>query len=331
MEELKWGFSRREKIGLFGIATIILFLLLLNIFWSHNSENTSPENAIVFQQALEKANQERVLIAKKREEQKKSHTHKYSKKDWQKNKVYTNKKKSNFKPLDEEKNKKISLDENQSKVSEVKLDFFNPNTATFETFKSLGIPERTAQTIINFRLKGGKFLKAEDLKVVYGITEKIFQELKDYVLIPKPTVKPQAPKRQPIKIAKVEMNQSNAEDWMKLRGIGPTLSARIIKYRDKLGGFVAIEQLQEVYNLPDSTFNSIKLQLILDYSVIKKSIPNSSYKELISHPYITKSIAGKIISKMDRNEKFKNWKEFQNFLKITPKELRNIQHYFTIS
>jgi len=327
MEELTWGFTKREKIGLFGIATIVLLLLFLNNFYQKTTEKNQFNESNTFQQAIEQANKERELLAQVKIEKKQAYENRF------KNKKYPKKNESKFQA--KEKNqaaqiKKLKESKDNSIPVTFQLSTFNPNIANLETLINLGLSKRTAQTIINFRNKGGKFLKAEDLKVVYGISEKIYQNLKDYILIPNKDSKPPTHKTKLKPVLKIAINVSSAEEWMELRGIGPTLSNRIVKYRDKLGGFASIDQLTEVYNLPDSTFQNIKAQLTLTQAITKQSINALNFKQLISHPYINKSMAGKIISRKDRNEKFNSWKEFQDFLKITPKQLENIQYYFTI-
>ncbi len=330
MKESNWGFSRREKIGMFGIASIIAILFLANMFYTKASNKNDKQDISSFQKAIEEANKERALIAQEKKDKKNSFRKTY-KNQYKNNGSKTKssiKSKVESKPISTVEQNEIAqkVDDNLPKIE---MSFFNPNNATLDELAKLGIPKRTCQTIINFRNKGGKFLKAEDLKVVYGISEPIYKRLKQYIQIPDVVKKKKDIPKEKVLI-KIPLNGSTAEDWMKLRGIGPTLSARIVKYRDKLGGFANVEQLKDVYNLPDSTFNSIYGQIELNNSIVKKSIQELNFKELISHPYINKSIAGKLISKKDRNEKFNNWQEFQNYLKITPKEVENIKQYFII-
>lgn len=48
---------------------------------------------------------------------------------------------------------------------------------------------------------------------------------------------------------KTDLNTATQIQLQKVRGIGPALSARIISYRDKLGGFSVDKQLQNVWGL----------------------------------------------------------------------------------
>jgi DNA uptake protein and related DNA-binding proteins len=87
----------------------------------------------------------------------------------------------------------------------------------------------------------------------------------------------------------IEINRSDSATLVELPGIGPVLSARIIKYRHLLGGFARIEQLKEVYGLPEETFESIKGRVFADSTVITRiNINSATYKELLRFPYFEK-------------------------------------------
>ncbi len=63
---------------------------------------------------------------------------------------------------------------------------------------------------------------------------------------------------------RVYVNSADTTELKRLRGIGSVLSARIVKYRDKIGGFKSLEQIQKIYGLSEETYRSILPHLILD-------------------------------------------------------------------
>jgi DNA uptake protein ComE-like DNA-binding protein len=86
---------------------------------------------------------------------------------------------------------------------------------------------------------------------------------------------------------KMELNICDSADLERLPGIGPVLSARIIKYRNLLGGYVSVEQLKEVYGLPDSTYLIICSRVSADSTLVSKiNINSATFSELNRHPYI---------------------------------------------
>lgn len=87
----------------------------------------------------------------------------------------------------------------------------------------------------------------------------------------------------------VNLNNCDTAQLISLPGIGPVLSARIIKYRNLLGGYAAVSQLNEVYGLPPETFELIKDRVYADTSLlIRININSAVYKELSRLPYFEK-------------------------------------------
>lgn len=56
----------------------------------------------------------------------------------------------------------------------------------------------------------------------------------------------------------ISLNRASARQLETLPGVGPTLAGRIIEWRDKNGGFSAIEQLLEVSGIGAKLFENLK-------------------------------------------------------------------------
>ena len=117
----------------------------------------------------------------------------------------------------------------------------------------------------------------------------------------------------------IDINTADELEWQKLKGIGPALSKRIASYRNNLGGFYTIEQVAETYNLPDSTYQSIKSQLKLtEPAQLKKiNINQAREEELVVHPYIGKKEAKWITAYRLQHG---NYRSVDDVLKAFPKE-----------
>ena len=87
----------------------------------------------------------------------------------------------------------------------------------------------------------------------------------------------------------IDLNEADSFALEKLPMIGEKLSARIVKYRDKLGGFIAVVQLKEVYGLSDSTYGIIvdKVFVEKNFKPRKVLINKLDYAELRKHPYLS--------------------------------------------
>jgi DNA uptake protein ComE-like DNA-binding protein len=85
----------------------------------------------------------------------------------------------------------------------------------------------------------------------------------------------------------VDLNRADSARLIRLPGIGPVLSARIIKYRDLLGGFVSTGQLEEVYGLSRETVEKISASLWIDPEAVRMlDINRATFSDLLRHPYL---------------------------------------------
>ena len=234
----------------------------------------------------------------------------------------------------------------------IELFSFNPNTTSKTDFERLGLSPKTAQSIINYRNKGGKFYKSEDLKKIYTLNEVDYERLKSYIDIPKiETTNTEiskteaeeddgimgfatAPKTDYIKkstTVKIDINTAQVEDLQQLKGIGEGYAKRIIKYRNDLGGFISINQIQEVYGISKEIFEQIQPQLIQTSKAIQKiNINTADYKTLVSHPYIDSKRANAIIKYRNQHGDFKSVEDLKNIYAISAKVLEQIKPYLVI-
>jgi competence protein ComEA len=72
------------------------------------------------------------------------------------------------------------------------------------------------------------------------------------------------------KLPPIDINTAGTEQWMSFPGIGEVLAARIVKFRDKMGGFTSIDQVGKTYGIKDSLFQLMKPLLILEQAPAKK-------------------------------------------------------------
>ena len=174
---------------------------------------------------------------------------------------------------------------------------FNPNTLSVDSLELLGIPARLAQRIDNYRQKGGVFRKEEDLLRIYGFPEPLYQRLKPSISLPSVKEKETetAFSAEPEKKGKedqglhFDLNKADSLQLRQIRGIGPVLSSRIVRFREKLGGFVRMEQLYEVYGLDSLAVQNLVKSAYVEPNFVAQqiSINSASQEELAAHPYIS--------------------------------------------
>lgn len=205
------------------------------------------------------------------------------------------------------------------------LQNFDPNTASPAELIALGIPPRAANTLKNFRQKGGTFRKKEDLQKVFGISPALYQDLEPFIQINPPPPKPKA-KKPDLPLA-IDINQATAEDWQKLKGIGPVYAQRIVKWRDKLGGFHSTAQVGKTYGLPDSTFQKILPSLQTSPVQKKLSINLASVADLQNHPYLNYRQANAIVNYRKHHGKFTQWEELRKVKVLSDQTIQQIKPY----
>jgi competence protein ComEA len=224
---------------------------------------------------------------------------------------------------------------------------FDPNTLSAADWKRLGLRAKTIQTIQKYLSKGGKFRQPEDLKKVYGLfpdeyerllpyikisgqhkfEKKEYEEKKEYTANSKPVYTPK--NFSSLKI--IDINTADTTALMALPGIGSRLAARILNFRDKLGGFYAVAQVAETYGLPDSTFQKIKTFLQCGNAVLRQlNINTADLNTLRQHPYIRWNLANIIVQYRLQHGNFKSVEALQQVTVITPEIFQKIKPYLVI-
>jgi competence ComEA-like helix-hairpin-helix protein len=196
---------------------------------------------------------------------------------------------------------------------------FDPNTVSLDSLLDMNVPPGVARTIIKYRDKGGQFWKKEDLQRIYGMDSALYAGLEPYIRVPARASKPKQyqksfPKKDYVRKAlpKIEINSAGVEAWQRLYGIGPVLSERIVKFRDALGGFRAIEQVGETYGLADSVFQQIRPQLVLEGGMQQININRCSVETLAGHPYVSWKLARRIISYRQQHGHFEDLEDLKD-------------------
>ncbi len=186
-------------------------------------------------------------------------------------------------------------------VKKAELFSFNPNKTSIEDWMRLGLSERNAKTINNYVAKGGYFRRKEDLKKIYGIPQPLIDNIISLAVFDE---EPKNVSQQPMKAVKtkqvlqLDINAADSTSLTMLPGIGERLASRIVKYRNRLGGFVQVSQLLEVYGLQDSILEKITPMIFVapSFLIEKIDINKIDYALLTKHPYMTYSMAKIILA-----------------------------------
>ncbi len=133
-------------------------------------------------------------------------------------------------------------------------------------------------------------------------------------------------------VTSIEINQATADTLIHIPCIGPVLSERIIKYRIKLGGFVSISQLNEVYGIDSLCYKKIEEYIYIDTSLVQWLNLNIADEQTIyMHPYLSKYQARAIIKFRELMGDFVDVKQLKENHILTESELSRVVKYLRLN
>ena len=183
---------------------------------------------------------------------------------------------------------------------------FNPNFITdFKGYK-LGMSVAEIDRLLAFR-KQNKFVNsAEEFQQVTKVSDSLLKAISPYFKFPdwvknKKSYTNSFEKKDFTKSEKkisIDINTASQEDLIKVYGIGEGLSKRILEQKEKLGAFVSMEQMNDIWGLsPEVIENLNKSFHVSSTNSIKKiNINSASIKELSQFPFFKYNLAKEIVT-----------------------------------
>jgi DNA uptake protein ComE-like DNA-binding protein len=215
---------------------------------------------------------------------------------------------------------------------------FNPNTATQNELRMLGFSEEIVKRILNYRAKGGRFNVKSDLLKIYGMDTLSFKKTYDFNQLPEARnwvslAHTQRPKKltPPQRDSLFDINTVDSATLIRINGIGPVLSGRIVRYREKLGGFISKSQLNEVYGLDSTVVHRLAATCFInaEFEVRKLNINILDEVALSAHPYLSRSEAKAIVAYRFQHGNYPTIQDIRKIHSIEEKTIRKIEPYLT--
>lgn len=218
--------------------------------------------------------------------------------------------------------------------SELRLFAFDPNTLDSTGFIRLGLKVKTIKYLLNWRRKGKRFYKKEDLKPLYTLSAAEYERLAPYIYISEPQQEQRWSATNatlPALPDGMDLNTIDSATLLRLDGIGTVLAHRIIQRRRALGSFLATDQLLEVYRFPDSVFSYLQSKLAVYPRTIKKIGLNTATEAQLSvHPYIGPLMAKNILLLRSGLNKYEKIEQLRQVPLMNEEKYRKIAPYCTI-
>jgi len=184
-----------------------------------------------------------------------------------------------------------------NKYDSISFHSFDPNLVSPEGLVALGLDERTAGRIENYRSKGGRFRRKEDVAKIYGLDSGWYRKASPWMVFPKAEkMLVQQPRNR--RIVRLDINSADTLQLQDVYGIGPALARRITTFRDRLGGFLAMDQLREVYGLDSVVVERVKKQFEVKPNFIPRliNLRHANVDEFAQHPYVSRRQAYAIVA-----------------------------------
>lgn len=223
---------------------------------------------------------------------------------------------------------------------EVRLAFFDPNTADSLTFLSLGLPSWMAGNILRYRSKQGRFRQPDDFRKIYGLTEEQFQTLRPYIRIaevPRPeVVDVDTTSLLTVSFARrdtvfkypsgtlVSLNEADTTELKKIPGIGSAIARMIVSYRKRLGAFHRIEQLQDIHLKVEPLRSWFRIDTTL---ISRININRAGVERMMRHPYINYYQARTIVEHRKKKGELKTLRQLALYEEFTPADLERMAPY----
>ena len=147
---------------------------------------------------------------------------------------------------------------------------FDPNTVSVEDLCRLGFTLKQAQSIDNYRKKGGRFIRKADFAKSFVVSDSVYKRLEQYIDIPL-----------------TDLNLADSAAFDALPGIGGWFAAKMIEHRKALGGYSYKEQLMDIYRFDQEKFDALSdLIVVSQENVTPYHLWMLPADSLSKHPYV---------------------------------------------
>lgn len=199
---------------------------------------------------------------------------------------------------------------------------FDPNTADSTTLLRLGLSPWQVRSIYRYRAKGGRWHRPEDFKRTPGMTPELWNRLSPMIrigeafryysdLTPKapysppagdssrpssstspppgdqrgPTLNPNPsyPRQEKFtELVQLDLNTVDTTTLKKVPGIASYRARQLVTYRDRLGGFISVDQLTEIEGFPEE----LAVWFVVQTPARRLNLNTATFAQLTRHPYI---------------------------------------------
>ena len=210
---------------------------------------------------------------------------------------------------------------------EWRLVKFDPNRTSAKAFYAMGFTAQELDKIFDYKRRQGFFTDAASFTNLWQETGDRMR-IEPYVAFT-PIKKKPSPNSTSTSVIQVDVSTASAEELQQLKGIGKVLGNRIVRFRDKLGGFHSTGQLAEVYGIDSSLVKELTEYLTCSGKLRKLDI-NQPDSVLRQHPYCSWKLARLVDVYRHEHGPYHDLEILRMVRGIDPKELNRLWPYLTV-
>lgn len=168
---------------------------------------------------------------------------------------------------------------------------FDPNTVSEEDLCRLGFTQKQAQSIVNYRRKGGRFRRKEDFAKSFVVSDSIYRRLAPFIDIPL-----------------IDLNLADSAAFDALPGIGGWFAVKMIEHRTALKGYSYKEQLMDIWKFDKEKYDALSdLVTVSEEKVTPYPLWTYPADSLRRHPYIRNYETARAIVVFRENTPREDW------------------------
>lgn len=216
---------------------------------------------------------------------------------------------------------------------------FDPNTIDSGKALQLGIPPKQVHTLLNYRRKGGRFYRKEQLANLYGLSPLLAEKLIPYVRI-------NGLNNRSVYNNKykewtngsnnftwvIDINNASEREWMQKTNLSKPTVERIMRYKNYLGNFEKVQQIKKVYGLSEVDYEVLREHMVIGKKKPSKLVANSmSFKNWQSLSLFTNKEIGLIMKTRKGNGGRIGWIEIVILCDLTENQATILKQKITIN
>ncbi|WP_257290786.1 ComEA family DNA-binding protein [Cellulophaga baltica] len=219
---------------------------------------------------------------------------------------------------------------------------FNPNYITDYKGYTLGMSVLEIDRLHQFRAANKFINSVQDFQQVTMVSDSLLNKISPYFKFPDWVKKAKDPIKVMVgdlegnltsgAITVKDINTVTAIELQEVNGVGEKLSARIIKFRDRLGGFVDVEQVSEVYGLEPAVVQRItkKFKVLIPPLINKININTASASEMAQLVYLNYTVSKAIVLYREENKGIHSFEELKNIEGFPSEKINRISLYLLL-